>query len=230
MTTADQMSRPRKGLEHKTIASAVASELRRRIVSGHFAGGFQLRQDMLARELGVSRVPVREALVLLEGEGLVVIHPHRGAVVSAPSIEEIREVFDLRELLEPRLLLLSAPSLTPEDFAELRQLSEQYIERQRAGDVAACSELNTAFHLGLYRHAAQPKTLGMVAGLLRDSERHTLLQLRFDSEQDSAMDYDGRILALCEEGKFTEAAELMREHVRTAATNLLASLKQMAPE
>jgi len=224
MTTSEYTERPHKGLEHKTIASAVASELRRRIVSGHFAGGFQLRQDMLARELGVSRVPVREALVLLEGEGLVVIHPHRGAVVSAPSLDEIREVFELRELLEPRLLLDGAPNLTAEDYRQLHETAAAYISSHRAGDAAACAELNTAFHMGLYRHTRQQKTLNIVAGLLRDSERHTRLQLNFDEGEASAIADDARILELCSQHQYEEASEVMRLHVSRAAETLAKSI------
>ena len=90
----------RKSLQHRTISSAVAEELRRRIVDGEFQSGFQLRQDALAAEFGVSRIPVREALMQLEAEGLVKIHPHRGAIVSELSTEEIEELFELRALLE----------------------------------------------------------------------------------------------------------------------------------
>ena len=70
---------------HRTISASVAEELRRRIVDGEFQAGFQLRQEALAVEFGVSRIPVREALMQLEAEGLVKIHPHRGAIVSALS-------------------------------------------------------------------------------------------------------------------------------------------------
>jgi DNA-binding GntR family transcriptional regulator len=72
----------RKSLTHRTISSAVGDELRRRILDGSFQSGFQLRQDALAEEFGVSRIPIREALVQLESEGLVKILPHKGAIVS----------------------------------------------------------------------------------------------------------------------------------------------------
>ena len=91
----------RSVLERKTVAEAVAEKLRMRILSGALQEGAQLRQEVLAAELGVSRIPLREALRLLEGEGLVTIVPHRGAVVSVRSPDEIGELFDLRVLLEP---------------------------------------------------------------------------------------------------------------------------------
>ena len=92
-----------KSLQHRTIAAAVADSLRHRILDGDFKAGFPLRQDALAGEFGVSRIPIREALMQLEAEGLVKIHPHRGAIVSELSTDEVQELFELRALLEPRL-------------------------------------------------------------------------------------------------------------------------------
>ncbi len=177
---------------------------------------------MLANEFGISRVPLREALVLLESEGLVEIYPHRGAVVSTISVEEIREVFELRALLEPRLLAISAPLLIAEDYSYLREVAARYVEAKRTGNIGGCAELNTAFHLGLYRHAGQKKTLSIVKGLLQDSERHTRLQLSFG--RDIAIGDEVRILSLCAAGRYVEACEAMEEHIKTAVATLIDSL------
>ena len=83
-------------LGHRTRVEAAAEELRRRILDGEFPEGFQLRQDALAAEFGISRIPIREALFQLEAEGLVIIHPHRGAIVSALSAAEVGEIYALR--------------------------------------------------------------------------------------------------------------------------------------
>src|SRR4028119_1981958 len=131
--TAKPPSRPaQKSLQHRTISSAVAGDLRRRIVDGEFKAGFQLRQDALAAEFGVSRIPVREALMQLEAEGLVKILPHRGAIVSELSTEEVQELFELRALLEPRLLRASAPHLTQADHEKLQQILQEYSSELRA--------------------------------------------------------------------------------------------------
>src|SRR5260221_14622935 len=88
----------------KTAAEAVAEALRTRILSGELREGFQLRQEVLAAELGVSRIPLREAFRQLEGEGLVTIVPHHGTLVSVLSVEEIGELFDLRAMIESDLI------------------------------------------------------------------------------------------------------------------------------
>ena len=102
-----------------TVASAAADELRRRILAGDLGEGAQLRQDMLAEEFGVSRIPIREALMQLDSEGFVRIEPHRGAVVSGLSAEGIRELVQLRAMLEPYLLSESAPKLSESDYDEM---------------------------------------------------------------------------------------------------------------
>ena len=111
-------------LRHKTVAAAVADSLREQILNGDLPPGVQLRQDALAEEFGISRIPVREALLQLEASKLVRIMPHRGAVVTGLSLQEVEDIFQLRVQLEPQLLLLSAPHLTPDDIRDLDALSK----------------------------------------------------------------------------------------------------------
>src|SRR5690242_21954343 len=86
-----------------SLSSAVAEKLREKIVQGDIQEGEQLRQDAIAQEFAVSRIPVREALRQLEAEGLITIVPHRGAVVSLLSCDEIEELFEIRAILEPEV-------------------------------------------------------------------------------------------------------------------------------
>src|SRR5262245_42454131 len=83
-------------LRRQTLAGMTLEELRLRLLTGAYPEGEPLRQDAIADELGVSLIPIREALRQLEAEGLVVFNPHRGAVVSSLSLDEIEEVFALR--------------------------------------------------------------------------------------------------------------------------------------
>ena len=191
----------RKGLAHKTIASAALDELRRRILDGHYEAGMPLRQDALAEEFGVSRIPVREALFQLEAEGLVRILPHRGAVVSELSAEEVQDIFELRASLEPRLLRLSAPLLQPDDLADLHAQLQEYGVELAAGHVGRWGELNTAFHLRLYARSGRPRSLALASNLLRDSDRHTRLQLTYTDGRARAQEEHAELLRLCEQGR-----------------------------
>ncbi|MCB8819163.1 GntR family transcriptional regulator [Microvirga rosea] len=214
-----------KTIRHRTISAAVAEELRRRIIDGDFQAGFQLRQDALATEFGVSRIPVREALMQLEAEGLVKIHPHRGAIVSELSSEEVEELFELRALLEPRLLKASARSLTGEDYRQLHTILQEYSAELRAHHVSRWGELNTEFHRLLYRHAEQPRTMGIVFNLLQECDRHTRLQLALTDGMERAEAEHAELVRLCAEGKIAAACALLKMHIENAGKSLREYIK-----
>src|ERR1051326_30154 len=115
-------------IPRQSLTSAVADKLRDKIVRGEIHEGEQLRQDAIAREFQVSRIPVREALRQLEAEGLITIIPHRGAVVSSLSPADIEELFDMRAVLECEVLRLSIPNLQEKDFATAENVLKQYEE------------------------------------------------------------------------------------------------------
>lgn len=209
-------------LRHKTVAAAVAESLRQRILTGEFPAGTQLRQDALAEEFGISRIPIREALLQLEATGLIKIMPHRGAVVSGLSVEEVEDIFALRVRLEPELLALSAPRFTEQDHQGLRDLTEEYGAALEAGEILRWGELNQRFHLDLLRHAGRPRSLTIVASLLQDCDRPTRLQLSASGDVARADREHREILALCEAGQFDAAADHLRRHIEFAAQSLIA--------
>src|SRR5216684_8795125 len=105
-------------IPRQSLTSAVAEKLRDQIIRGEIPEGAQLRQDAIAMQYHVSRIPVREALRQLDAEGLITIVPNRGAIVPALSPTDIEELFTIRALLEPEILKHSIPRLTEEDFTE----------------------------------------------------------------------------------------------------------------
>lgn len=210
-----------KSLKHKTMAAAAAEELRRRILSGQIAAGAQLRQSALAEEFGISRIPLREAFLQLEAEGLVRINAHRGATVVELTSEEIDELFDLRAVIEPMLLLRSAPRLTPEDLAALDTLLADYhAELSTARHVERWGKLNTEFHCQLYRHADRPRSLALALNLLQESDRHTRVHLSLSGTRERADAEHREILRLCRKGKIEQAAETLRKHIESVAKAL----------
>ncbi|MBE7204461.1 MAG: GntR family transcriptional regulator [Parafilimonas terrae] len=208
-------------LQHKTVAAAVADSLRQRILNGELSPGMQLRQDALADEFGISRIPVREALLQLEATNLVKIMPHRGAVVTGVSLEELEDIFQLRAQIEPQLLLLSAPRLTRDDLQALRAIATTYGEALKTKETSRWGELNQRFHLDLLRHAQRPRSLSILSGLLQDCDRPTRLQLSTSGDMARAEREHGRILDFCEARKFDEAAEALHTHVEHVGTSLI---------
>ncbi|WP_457106887.1 GntR family transcriptional regulator [Methylobacterium sp. P5_C11] len=207
-------------LRHKTVAAAVADSLRQQILNGDLPAGAQLRQDALAEAFGISRIPVREALLQLEATNLVKIMPHRGAVVTGLSLLEVEDIFQLRVQLEPQLLLLSAPHLTPDDLRNLDVVSKEYGTALETGQVLRWGDLNRRFHLDLLRHADRPRSLSIVSGLLQDCERPTRLQIGTSEDATRAVREHAEILALCAARKGEEAAASLRHHIEHIADTL----------
>src|SRR3984893_5273490 len=118
-------------IPRQSLTSAVADKLREEIIRGHIPEGAQLRQDAIALQYRVSRIPVREALRQLDAEGLVTIVPNRGAVVPVLSPTDIEELFTIRALLEPEILKHSIPHLTEADFSEAGAILSKYEEELR---------------------------------------------------------------------------------------------------
>ena len=104
-------------IEHKTRTQLVVEAIREKILSGEIKAGEALRQAALAEYLNVSRIPVREALLQLEAEGLVNFEAHKGATASEVSSKQVDEIFELRALLEAELLKYSIKNLTQDDFS-----------------------------------------------------------------------------------------------------------------
>jgi DNA-binding GntR family transcriptional regulator len=208
-----------------TRAGAAALELRRRIIEGRYAAGEQLRQDALAAEFGISRIPIREALVQLEAEGLVKIHPHRGAVVTDLSATDIAELFELRQLLEPHLLRLSIPHLTPQDLVALDAILDSYAADLAADHVATWGTRNTAFHAGLYSRAGRPRIEAQVLQLLQASDRYARLQLRLTDGRERADREHRQILDFCRARDADKACALLSDHIGHARVGLLDRLR-----
>ena len=145
-----------------TKLDQVAERLRERIISGEYPRGHKLKQADIAAELGVSITPVREALKALEMEGFVVSEPHRGLSVPNIDPQRVREIFELRVVLERMLAYRAAERVTKEDIAELRTMHKEFIALIKAGDPYPIRSANVRFHFRLYEIADCQQTLQFV--------------------------------------------------------------------
>jgi DNA-binding GntR family transcriptional regulator len=212
--------------KHRTLAGAVADQLREQILSNAHPSGTQLRQDALAASFGVSRIPVREALIQLEAEGLVQMVPHKGAVVTELSRDEVNDIFDLRVILETRLFRDSIPRLTGPDFEEIDHLQAQFAAAIRKRDLSKWGVLNQALHAALYARATLPQTASVVATLLQKSDRYTRVQLSSDKARRRAEREHALLIDLAREARVSEACECLSSHIETVRTDLLRMLSR----
>jgi DNA-binding GntR family transcriptional regulator len=217
---------PMPALKHRTLSAAILDQIRQTILDGSTPAGTQLRQDALAELYGVSRIPVREALFQLEAEGLVRMVPHKGAVVSDLSLGEVDDVFDLRALLEPRLLAAALPHYDAALFESLEAIQGRFVAAIAAGDVARWGVLNAEFHMALYGPAPQPRTRQVVAGLLQTSDRYTRMQLSTPAAMRVAEREHRGLIDLCRAGDPAPACALLVRHIETVRAGLRRVLGQ----
>ncbi|HET6499592.1 MAG TPA: GntR family transcriptional regulator [Amycolatopsis sp.] len=146
----------------------IADQLRERILSGRLAPGTRIIQDELAEELRTSRLPVREALRILQSRGLVTLRANQGAWVTQMDMRECELSYKIRERLEPLLLAESAPGLSDEDIDELWDIQERI---EKTTDVEEFLVLDRQLHWATYRHHQADELASMVARLW-DTTQH----------------------------------------------------------
>lgn len=158
-------------IHYTTVGDLAYSVLRRAILSGVLMPGQLLRQDALAESLGVSRIPVRSALLQLESDGLIEMRPHRGAVVASLSPDKIRHIYEARVVLECYALERSIASMTPERLARLEELASK-LDAAAPGE--AFVEARLAFYRELYTAGGNQVISNLIERLRNDVGRYWL--------------------------------------------------------
>jgi DNA-binding GntR family transcriptional regulator len=161
----------RNSRQFRTVGDMVYEVLREGILEGVFQPGEWLRQDQLAEAIGVSRIPVRSALLQLESDGLITFQPYRGAMVIKLSPDEMREIYELRALLESHALRKAAAAMTPERLAHLRELAAELNEIQ---DGETFLTRRNDFYRELYDSEHQLRTVDLIQRLRAEAGRYWL--------------------------------------------------------
>jgi DNA-binding GntR family transcriptional regulator len=228
--TADTMPPPPSELvllplRRQTLTGMTADAIRERILRGRYPEGEPLRQDAIGIELGVSRIPVREALRQLEAEGLVTFSPHRGAVVTTLSLKEIRELFELRAYIEGDLIRRAVPRMVREDHVRAAEILDAYELALRSAEVIAWGALNWQFHSTLYAPADRGLTMSIVNKLHQHSDRYLRMQLSLTHGETRARQEHRAIAAAARRGDATKASRLLRDHILGAGRSLVMFLE-----
>jgi DNA-binding GntR family transcriptional regulator len=195
-----------------TAQEAVLAELRRAIVAGQLKPGEQVLQDALAEQFGVSRVPLREALKILEGEGQVVYRPHRGYFVAELDVGDLREVYLMRDLLESEAVRLAVPSLTTEDVRLLAAAAEDVDAADAAGDLVAMTAANRRFHFTLIEAAGMPRLARLVRILWDATDAYRSLYYAEPEHRSSVHDEHHAVVEAVADGDADRAVEILRQH------------------
>jgi DNA-binding GntR family transcriptional regulator len=137
----------------------VLQELRREILSGDLVPGSQIMQDEIAERYGVSRVPVRDALRTLEGQGLVTYSPHRGYQVTRIDVEELQQIQDIRQILESEALREAVDNISAETVAAMTADLDTMIRAEKEADWSEWLAAHRRFHFALFEMSGRKHLL-----------------------------------------------------------------------
>ena len=202
----------------ESAAARIASQLRAEILHGDLAPGSKLAQVGLAERFGVSRIPVRDALAILAGEGLAQPLSNATAVVTRMSVEELQELYDLRALIEPRTTEIAVPNVGRADVLFMRK---QLAIMSEPVDARTWLAANTEFHAAVYRRANRPRAVELIEYLRRLTDRYVYLHLAVIGQTGHIGSEHQEILAAVESGDAAAAARLTREHLAKAHDHIL---------
>lgn len=208
----------------RNLSDQLVEYVRNEILSGAVPVDVPIRQDLLASQLGVSKIPLREALTRLEQEGLLRSQANRGFFVRALSAQEAEEVFALRQKLEPGIVARAAARASAEEQAAAVAAFEQVDEVTRFPEKVGAANRN--FHLALIRPSGQPLTAGILERLHVLSERYVRKRLEARAHVDRAAEEHRAIMDAWLTRDEKKVAALTRNHISITLRHLRRALKQ----
>jgi len=213
---------------HRTVKSNLVEELRDAIILGEYVPGQHLRLEDIAARFDISTTPVREALRDLEAEGLVSIFPHRGAVVTQLSADDLLDIYEVRATLEEMATRLAVPNMGEDTFAQL----ELYIEQMdnHLGELATLVKLNHNFHYTLYC-ASGRRHLCELTSILRHRTQHYLhAYISHLGGMPMAQVEHRAVIEACRNGDTERAATIIFDHVTHVGNSIIEYVRQQERE
>jgi DNA-binding GntR family transcriptional regulator len=212
------------GVEHRQLKDSVYLQLRQEIVAAQLPPGYVLREAELSARFGVSKTPLREAFVRLEKDGFVQIAPYRSAVVAGYSRQDLREIYEVRELLEGSCAREAAVNIGTEDLAALSRVVRESTAALEAGDTERLAALLDEFDVVLYAQSKNSRITAMLNNIRDHVTRIGRLTVAIPGRmQTSVREHQGIYEAIVQRDG-TRAETLMRQHILSVMADQLADL------
>ena len=216
--------------DSRTMAEMVAQRLKPLILDGQLPPGTPLRLSQVSERLGVSVMPVREALRLLEAERLVTIVPRRGAVVTELSIEDAEEVYTVRVALEALAARIAVERLADDDVVALREAFDLLEAAHGSGDLRAFIDADHVFHSRLYEASGRESLIRNISELVDRSRRYAPYAYRSWQPLDAALAAHRPILDAIIARDRPLVERLTGEHMAAAQARLVSEIRKEAGE
>lgn len=212
--------------EYLPLRDVVFNTLRRAIITGEFAPGERLMEISLANRLGVSRTPVREAIRKLELEGLVIMIPRKGAQVAKITEKSLRDVIEIRCVLEEFAASLACERITEEGKEKLKEAHRQFVEAAQTNDIIDIVEKDEQFHDAIFQATCNDRLITIINNLREQFYRYRMEYVK-DIEQHSVLVNEHELLLRAiYDGDSETAKRIMRTHLQNQQEGVIQAIQE----
>ena len=197
------------------LRDVVFNTLREAILRGDLVPGERLMELQLAAKLGVSRTPIREAIRMLEQEGLAITIPRKGAIVAGMTEKDMQDVLEIREALEELSVQVACDKITDEEIAELQKNMKNFEHSLKSGDLKKMAQADVEFHDVIYRATDNPKLINMLNNLREQMYRYRVEYLKNPQNHEQLLQEHEAIYKGIVEKDKSAVTEMIRKHIST---------------
>lgn len=208
------------------LRDVVFNTLREAILRGDLVPGERLMELQLAAKLGVSRTPIREAIRMLEQEGLAITIPRKGAIVAGMTEKDMQDVLEIREALEELSVQVACDKITDEEVEKLQRNMKNFEHSLKSGDLKKMAQADVEFHDVIYQATDNPKLINMLNNLREQMYRYRVEYLKNPQNHEQLLkEHEAIYRGIVEKDK-DAVTEMIRRHIR----NQVAVVKHMIRE
>ena len=208
------------------LREVVFRTLRRAILNGTLVPGERLMEIPLSQQLGVSRTPVRDAIRMLEIEGLVIMLPHRGAMVAEISSKDLEDVLEVRAALEELAVLKACSNRTEEQMDALEKAAGDFADCLRRGDLMEGARADARFHEIISESTGNRRLMQILNNLREQVFRYRVENLKDSSAHENLVRQHEQLCRALRERAGEQAVQVIRRHIRHQRESILRTLQE----
>ena len=212
--------------EYLPLRDVVFNTLRQAIITGEFAPGERLMEISLANRLGVSRTPVREAIRKLELEGLVIMIPRKGAQVARITEKNLRDVIEIRTVLEEFAAVLACEGIDQAGLHDLRQAHEDFIRSVENGDILDIVDKDETFHDTIFRATNNDRLISIINNLREQFYRYRMEYVKDIRQRSNLVEEHRELLDAISSRDSIKAKELMKTHLLNQQQEVINNIQE----
>ena len=208
------------------LRDVVFNTLREAILKGELKPGERLMELQLAAKLGVSRTPIREAIRMLEQEGLAVTMPRKGAEVAKMTLKDMEDVLEIREALDELAVKIACDKISEKELQKLLEVKDQFENSTKTGDVKMIAEMDVKFHDVIFESTGNPKLVTLLNNLREQMYRYRLEYIKDAEKRQILLVEHESILRAIRSRHVAEAKEAVRAHIDNQEITVSKNIKE----